>query len=245
MSRISAILLSVLLAASAGCKQVPPATAVASSNAAPRLLDLQPHTQGFGPAPTSCYDHGKGELDGAQPNAFDYYLLTLSWQPQYCATHANGAGCGQQLGFIVHGLWPEDNNGDYPACCSNAPGPTNPASVADIMPGIPIAHEWQKHGTCTTLTGDQYLSDIRQAFSRVQIPASLTNLTQSASLSRDALLSQFASANPTYPAGSIALVCSGKRLSAAEVCLNKSSLAPQACQNLPASCPTTVSVTAP
>jgi ribonuclease T2 len=244
MSRISALLLLSLLASTSGCKQAPPPAAAASSDAAPKLLDLQAPAQTFGPAPTSCYDHAKGELDGAQPNAFDYYLLTLSWQPQYCATHTNGAGCGEHLGFIVHGLWPEDNNGDYPACCSNAPGPTNPSSVADIMPGIPIAHEWQKHGTCTTLTGDQYLSDIRQAFSQVQIPASLTTVTAT-SLSRDALLAQFASANPSYPAGSISLVCSGKKLSAAEVCLNKSTLAPQACQSLPSSCPTMISVTAP
>jgi len=78
----------------------------------------------------------------------------------------------------------------------------------------------------------------------VQIPASLT-ITQSTPISRDGLLSQFASANPTYPAGSFALTCSGKNLTAAEVCLNKSTLAPQACQSLKSSCPTTISVTAP
>ena len=244
MSRISASVLFAVLAASLGCNQTT-AKVPATPEATPKLLDLaQTPAPAYGPAPTSCYDHGKGELDGAQPNTFDYYLLTLSWQPQYCATHANGAGCGAHLGFIVHGLWPEDNNGDYPACCSNAPGPTNPTADSDIMPGINIAHEWAKHGTCTTLTGDQYLTDIRQDFNQVKIPSSLT-LTQNTSLSRDGLLAQFASSNPTYPAGAFALTCSGKNLTAAEVCLSKSTMAPQACQNLPSSCPTMVSVTAP
>ena len=242
MSRISSLLLLSLIAVSIGCKQAPVAADSPALNLQPKLVDMQTPTPG--PAPTSCYDHGRGELDGAKPNTFDYFLLTLSWQPQYCATHPNGAGCGKRLGFIVHGLWPEDNNGDYPACCSNAPGPTNPNADSDIMPGIPIAHEWQKHGTCTTLTGDQYLADIRQAFTKVQIPASLT-ITQNTSLSRDGLLAQFASSNPTYPAGAFALTCSGKNLTAAEVCLSKSDMSPQACQNLHSSCPTMISVTAP
>jgi ribonuclease T2 len=244
MRPVSALLLLSFVAATSGCNQAPTTAVAVSPEATPKLMALDLQSPPHGPAPKSCYDHGKGEIDGAQPNAFDYYLLTLSWQPQYCATHANGAGCGEHLRFIVHGLWPEDNNGDYPACCSDAPGPANPGSVADIMPGINISHEWQKHGTCTTLTGDQYLADIRQAFSQVQVPASLT-ITKPTSLSRAGLLSQFAGANPTYPAGSFALTCSGKNLTAAEVCLNKTTLAPQACQNLPSSCPTMVSVTAP
>ncbi|MBG1262616.1 ribonuclease T2 family protein [Nostoc commune] len=55
------------------------------------------------------------------PGKFDFYVLTLSWSPDYCA--ANGSrdqqqcGSGRKLGFVLHGLWPQYQAG-YPANCS-------------------------------------------------------------------------------------------------------------------------------
>jgi ribonuclease T2 len=46
----------------------------------------------------------------AAPGAFDYYVLALSWSPQYCATATNNADrsqCSVPHGFVVHGLWPQ------------------------------------------------------------------------------------------------------------------------------------------
>src|SRR5271170_6274224 len=56
----------------------------------------------------------------AQAGRFDYYLLSLSWAPTYCLTHADdGAECtGKGYGFVVHGLWPQYDTGGYPENCS-------------------------------------------------------------------------------------------------------------------------------
>jgi ribonuclease I len=50
----------------------------------------------------------------APPGQFDFYLLNLSWSPEFCATHGESPECGHNLGFVVHGLWPQDSNGNYP-----------------------------------------------------------------------------------------------------------------------------------
>ena len=72
----------------------------------------------------------------AKPGKFDFYLFTLSWSPQFCATtRRETAECQVHGGnFVVHGLWPEFKNGSWPADCSSEPGPTNPQAEADIMP---------------------------------------------------------------------------------------------------------------
>src|SRR5262252_5239962 len=71
--------------------------------------------------------HGK-------PGVFDYYLLTLSWSPEFCNSHAGKPECQSgHHGFVVHGLWPQYTEG-YPERCSSAPGLSNPAEMEDIMP---------------------------------------------------------------------------------------------------------------
>ncbi len=58
----------------------------------------------------------------APPGRFDYFLLTLSWSPAYCATHrADPAArdeCARHRGFVAHGLWPQNENGSWPAFCA-------------------------------------------------------------------------------------------------------------------------------
>src|SRR5205823_211721 len=51
---------------------------------------------------------------------FDYYVLSLSWAPTYCQTHADDrAECsGKGFGFVLHGLWPQYDNGGYPENCA-------------------------------------------------------------------------------------------------------------------------------
>ena len=47
-----------------------------------------------------------------QTAPFDYYVLSLSWAPAFCAlpneASRNPRECapGRKVGFIVHGLWP-------------------------------------------------------------------------------------------------------------------------------------------
>jgi ribonuclease T2 len=175
----------------------------------------------------------RGRADAqAAPGAFDFYLLNLSWSPEFCTTHGDSPECGHGLGFVVHGLWPQYANGDYPEDCSDAPGPANPQAYTDIIPTVSlVAHEWQTHGTCSGLAADAYFTEIRRAFSNVKIPAQIGSSSGPASLPPDQLLASFASANPGYPADSFALSCGNNRLTAIEICLTKD-LQPENCSGV-------------
>ena len=74
---------------------------------------------------TSTACHGPADSAANTPGSFDYYLLTLSWAPEFCATHAGDAlssECDPQrhFGFVVHGLWPENDNGSHLQNCAPA-----------------------------------------------------------------------------------------------------------------------------
>ncbi|HEX4021043.1 MAG TPA: ribonuclease T2 [Acidobacteriaceae bacterium] len=165
------------------------------------------------------------------PGNFDYYLLTLSWAPEYCHGHRNSPECnGDHPGFVVHGLWPQFQNGRWPSQCSSMPGLADPSAMLDLMPDPRlIAHEWSTHGTCTGLTARQYFSVIRQAYNSIKIPPSLVHPSRTTQQSATAIKQLFIDANPELSAGSIAVSCHNRYLAGVEFCLSKS-LQPIACQ---------------
>ncbi len=168
----------------------------------------------------------------AVPGQFDFYLLSLSWSPEFCATHGDSPECGRNLGFVVHGLWPQDAGGGYPQHCSDAPGPPNPRIDTDIIPTASLVeHEWETHGTCSGLSSDAYFGAIHKAFAAVKLPANMGEGNDADGVTPDELLSRFAAANPSYPAGSFALSCGNNRLTAVEICLTKD-LRPEACEGV-------------
>ncbi len=168
----------------------------------------------------------------APPGQFDFYLLNLSWSPEFCATHSDSPECGRHLGFVVHGLWPQNTNGDFPEDCSSAPGPANPQADTDIIPTVSLVeHEWQTHGTCSGLGADDYFAEIHKAFAEVKVPANIGTGSDPDGVTPDALLARFATANPSFPPGSFALSCGNNRLTAVEICLTKD-LRPETCQGV-------------
>jgi ribonuclease T2 len=133
---------------------------------------------------------------------------------------------------VVHGLWPQDANGDYPEHCSDAPGPANPQADTDIIPTVSLVeHEWQTHGTCSGLAADDYFAQIHKAFAAVKLPSNIGQGSDPDGVTPDALLARFATANPGYPPGSFALSCGNNRLTAVEICLTKD-LRPETCQGV-------------
>ncbi len=107
---------------------------------------------------------------------FDFYVLALSWSPDYCA--ANGARDTQQcrpgknLGLVLHGLWPQNNNG-YPSSCSSEKLPAAvKATFAGLYPSDALfEHEWSKHGTCSGLNPEGYLALSKRLKESVVVPA--------------------------------------------------------------------------
>ena len=163
------------------------------------------------------------------PQKFDYYLLNLSWSPEFCYSHKNAPECGRGATFVLHGLWPQNADGSYPQNCSDAPGPANPSQFSDIYPdsGL-LEHEWRTHGTCSGLSPDAFFTTARAAFQSFTVPPKLTQLNAQISLPPDKILSLVSESNPSLGGSSLALSCGNNYLTAVQICLDKQ-LRPIAC----------------
>ena len=162
-------------------------------------------------------------------SGFDFYLLNLSWSPEYCHGHPDANECAAHATFVLHGLWPQNNDGSYPEKCSSAPGPANSEEFSDIYPdeGL-LQHEWQTHGTCSGLNADAFFQTARSAFRKVNIPPALSSLTAQKSLPPDQIVGLFTASNPSIPSSSFVVSCGHNYLTAVEVCMDKR-LHPIAC----------------
>ncbi len=196
-------------------------------------------------AATACSARAQ-EVHSA-PGQFDFYLMNLSWAPEFCHNvealpltertankRADAADeCSTPTGFVLHGLWPQNFNGTYPANCSNRPGPESYAPYLGDTPSLTLLqHEWSKHGTCTTLNADAFFATADDRYHDLKIPASLQNVTHPLTLAPNTLLGQFQAANPAYPQGSIVLSCGNNYLTAVQACYSKDTLKPIACQSV-------------
>jgi ribonuclease T2 len=153
---------------------------------------------------------------------FGFYLLNLSWSPEFCHSHPAAAECARHLTFVLHGLWPQNTTGPFPQHCSDAPGPQNPSDYSDLYPDAGLLrHEWQTHGTCSGLAPDAFLNLARQALHSVAIPTELTSLDHQISMPPSEILNLFAKSNPSFPPDSLALSCGNNYLTAIEVCMSK------------------------
>ncbi len=242
MTRLARLMLCGLLMA--GCGSALPAAMAQSSSVAPTIQgDSSSTIAGSGARLVRVSSRRARPAANSQPGAFDFYLLTLSWSPEYCATHSSSSECTSHPGFVVHGMWPQNNDGTYPENCSKAAGPANPQPYLDLIPTVSlINHEWATHGTCSGLAPDAYFSAIRSAFQTVRIPPAFAKVTQQEMLAPSAIIGDFAAANPKWPSGSIALSCGKNYLTAVEVCLSKT-LQAEACQNVHTCGATVVKVT--
>jgi ribonuclease T2 len=181
----------------------------------------------------------------SQGTGFDFYLLNLSWSPEFCYSHRDAAECAAHAAFVLHGLWPENTDGSYPERCSTAAGPADPGQYKDIYPdsGL-LQHEWQTHGTCSGLSADAFFQTARAAYRSVAIPQKLSTLTAETSLPPDQIVDLFTASNPTIPASSVVVSCGHNYLTAVEVCLDKS-LHPTACGAVRSCRANTVRIPAP
>lgn len=58
--------------------------------------------------------------------SYDYYLLAMTWSPEWCRERANLPSERLQcrdnsFGFVLHGLWPSASKGPHPRYCRAAP----------------------------------------------------------------------------------------------------------------------------
>ena len=165
---------------------------------------------------------------------FAYFLLALSWSPEYCASPSGARDKLQcverQYGFVTHGLWPQYERG-YPRNCGSNARLTDAIlrRMLDIMPSPSlIRHEWNAHGACSGLTPEGYFDLVRKAYGTVRIPVEFQNPTKYISISPEELERKFITANRGYSADTLAVMCNGRNLRELRICLTKD-LKPRAC----------------
>jgi len=177
-----------------------------------------------------------------QAGQFDYYVLSLSWAPTFCLTHAdNSEECsGKGYGFVLHGLWPQYDAGGYPEKCSTQ---FDLSAAADakgraIYPSEHLVqHEWQEHGTCSGLDALTYFNTADHATAAIKIPSALEAPRSNQRMTEDGIANLFQSANPQLPGGAMTVACSRAELSEVRVCLTKD-LKPRSCgRGVHSNCP--------
>ncbi len=174
------------------------------------------------PPPEPAAKAATQQTRAAATAAFDFYLLNLSWSPEFCHSHPTAPECAVHSTFVLHGLWPQNNDGSYPKNCSSAPGPADPSQYSDIYPDPSLLeHEWKTHGTCSGLSPDDFFSSARKAFHSVTIPPRLAGLHSQISMPPAQILGLFTAGNPHIPQAALALSCGSNYLTAVEVCLDK------------------------
>ena len=178
--------------------------------------------------------HGPG--GGAAATGFDYYLLTLSWSPNWCAETGDSRGadqCGQHgQTFTLHGLWPQFATGGYPSDCASAqPDPSRraAAAMADIMGSADLAiHEWRAHGRCTGMTAEAYFALLRKAYAAITVPPLFARVDQPLRVAPKVIRDAFLESNPALDQRNIAVTCDKQRMKDIRICLTRD-LSPIAC----------------
>jgi ribonuclease T2 len=189
----------------------------------------------FSWVPGSASARHHSHSNGGTPGDFAYYLLSLSWSPAFCLSSPDAAECNgpRRYGFIVHGLWPQYEQG-WPEHCDihRAVSDDVAQGISDLMPARSLVyHEWSAHGTCSGLEPAQFFALVRRAAASVAIPGELTGPAQAIDEPPAVIAHAFLRANPRLPPQSVVVTCTGQgapRLREVHVCLDRD-LAPRAC----------------
>ena len=165
--------------------------------------------------------------DGEKAGAFDYYVMALSWSPNWCTLEGdarNAEQCEEDLGWSLHGLWPQFHRG-WPSYCNTverAPSRGMTGEMADIMGSGGLAwHQWKKHGVCSGLTASQYFDLSREAYASVNRPEIFRKLDKPVKLPASVVEEAFLKANPEFEADMMTVTCMDGYIQEIRVCLSK------------------------
>ncbi|WP_299025606.1 ribonuclease T2 [uncultured Sulfitobacter sp.] len=174
--------------------------------------------------------------EGERAGEFDYYVMALSWSANWCALEGderNSPQCdaSEDHGWILHGLWPQFHRG-YPSYCKTAqraPSRRMTGEMADIMGTGGLAwHQWNKHGTCTDLSAQDYYALSRKAYATVIRPTVFRKLDRTVKLPASVVEDAFIKDNPHLTRDTITITCRQGYIQEARICLSKS-LTPVPC----------------
>ncbi len=174
--------------------------------------------------------------EGERAGDFDYFVLSLSWSPTWCAIEGDARGSDQcddrnDHGWILHGLWPQYESG-WPSFCRTGardPSRAETAAMADIMGTSGLAwYQWKKHGRCAGLPPEDYFALAREAYEAVMRPDVFRRLDRAVRLPASVVEEAFLQSNPDWTPDMVTITCKAGRIQEARICLTKD-LAPREC----------------
>lgn len=156
-------------------------------------------------------------------------MLALSWSSGFCQLEGdqkNREQCrtGTRQGFVIHGLWPQFEQG-FPSECG--PADRNPSRAAverakAVFPEEGLArHQWRKHGTCSGLSPSDYFEAARKARELVTIPAAFDGPDRPQTWAPIDLERAFVAVNSGLRNDMMAVSCRRNTLSEVRICLTK------------------------
>lgn len=167
---------------------------------------------------------------------FDYYVLSLSWSPNWCALEGDDRDSPQcdanaDFGWVLHGLWPQYERGwpDYCRTDYRNPSRADTAAQADVFGSSGSAwHQWNKHGRCTGLSADNFYRLAREAYDRITRPEVFRKLSDPVTLPASLIEEAFLRDNPALEPDMITITCRSGRIQEARICLTRD-LEPRVC----------------
>ncbi|MEP1929997.1 MAG: ribonuclease T2 [Paracoccaceae bacterium] len=166
---------------------------------------------------------------GDKSGDFDYYVLALSWSPNWCARVGdarNSEQCDTQhdYGWILHGLWPQYHRGYPEYCRTSEPSPSRSMTNAmvDIMGSSGLAwHQWRKHGVCSGLSAADYFNLSREAYGTIVRPLVFRHLDKAVKLPAKVVEDAFLKDNPALEPSMITITCKEGFIEEARICLSR------------------------
>lgn len=176
--------------------------------------------------------------EGERAGDFDYYLLSLSWSPTWCALTGdarNSPQCdpAEDRGFVLHGLWPQYETG-WPSFCRTPqrdPSRQQTAAMEDLTGAPGLAwYEWKKHGRCSGLEATAYFGLARKAFEAIAKPQVFRALDRDVRLPARVVEEAFLEANPGLRRDEVTVTCDRGFIQEVRICLT-AELEPRRCGN--------------
>lgn len=173
---------------------------------------------------------GMVRAEGEKAGDFDYYVLALSWSPNWCKLEGDSKGseqckAGRGLGWVLHGLWPQYERG-WPSYCRSVyreATRSETKAMADIMGTSGSAwYQWKKHGRCAGLSAPDYFTTARKAYDLVRRPEVLRKLSDTVRLPAGVIEDAFLQDNPAMTDDMITITCRDNHIQEARICLDKS-----------------------
>ncbi|WP_204115599.1 ribonuclease T2 family protein [Shimia biformata] len=172
---------------------------------------------------------GSAWAEGEPAGQFDYYVMALSWSPNWCEVEGDAKSSeqcdrGSGHGWVLHGLWPQFHRG-WPSFCRTTernPPRSLTNEMADIMGTSGLAwYQWKKHGRCSGLSAEDYYALSRQAYDSINRPPVFRQLEKPVKLPAAVVEQAFLKANPGLRDNMITITCLDGMIQEARVCLSK------------------------